>query len=93
MVWRADDPRWLRLDKGLIALMSALFVASVLAWRGVPVFGDDPSFRPLASVYLTGALLLQAVGGLLSRKRLYPYSLTLMALSIVGLWFSVTVRR
>ena len=73
-------------------LMSALFVASVLSWRGVPVFGSEPPFRPLGSVYLSGAMLLQAIAALFSRRRFYVVSYSLMAISLAGLWLGVTAR-
>lgn len=92
MAWRYDDPRWVRLDQSFVLLTSALFVASVLSWRGVPVFGSEPPFRPLGSVFLSGAMLLQAVGVIFSRRRLYLFSYSLLVVSMACLWFSVTVR-
>lgn len=92
MVWRYDDPRWTWIDRSLIGVMTALFLASVLSWRGVDVFGSGVPFRPLSSVYLCGALLLQAIAGLCARKRWYAVSYSLLAISLVGLWVSITTR-
>jgi hypothetical protein len=91
MGWAHNDLRWLKVEKVLAGLMLALFLANVLAWKGVHVFGDDKPFRPLASVYLTAALLLQAVASL-ARRRSYPLSYLLLGSSFVALWFSLTAR-
>lgn len=92
MTWRYDDPRWARLDHTFVLLTSALFVASVLAWQGVPVFGGEPPFRSLGSVFLSGAMLLQAVAAHFSRRRMYVVTTACWPLSMVGLWFSATTR-
>ncbi|MBX9857322.1 MAG: hypothetical protein K2Y26_17460 [Gemmatimonadaceae bacterium] len=92
MVWQYDDRRWRRVDIGFLILTSSLFFACVLSWRGIPVFGSEPPYRPLASVMLAGGLLLQAVAALFSRKRLYAISYSLLALSLVCFWFGVTSR-
>ena len=91
MVWPYSDPRWLRMDKAFVVLTLALFVACVLSWKGVPVFGRDPQFRPRESVFLAGGLLLQAVAGVL-RRRSYVLFYLLLASSMVALWFSATAR-
>jgi hypothetical protein len=72
--------------------MSALFVACVLSWRGIPVFGSEPPNRPFALVMLAGGMLLQAVAALFSRKRMYAISYSLLALSMLCLWYGVTSR-
>lgn len=92
MAWRYDDPRWVRLDQSFVLLTSALFAASVLSWRGVPVFGSESPFRPLGSVFLSGAMLLQAISALFSRRRLYVVSYSLLAVSLACLWFGATAR-
>lgn len=61
----------------------ALFVASVLVWRGGLVFGGEPPFRPLGSVYLSGAMLLVAVAVHFSRRRVHGVAYSLLALSMV----------
>ena len=92
MVWKYDDPRWLKVDKFFFALMLALFIANLLAWRGVPVFGSDPPFRPVASSCLSAGLLLQATASLVRRKSHAAFYVLLVA-SLVVLWFSLTIRR
>ena len=91
MAWQYDDPQWVRLDQCFVLLTSALFVASVLSWCEVPVFGSDPPFR-LGSVFLSGALLLQAVSAVFVRRRLDVVSYSVLALSMACLWSSVTAR-
>ncbi len=92
MVWQYNDRRWHRVNIAFLILTSALFVASVLSWRGIPVFGSEPPYRPFASVMLTGGMVLQAVASLFARKRLYAISYSLLALSLVCLWFAATSR-
>ena len=91
MVWPYSDPRWLRIDKAFVALMLTLFFASVLSWKGIPLFGNEPQFRPLGSVFLTGGMLLQSVAALV-RRRSYILFYLLLATSMAALWFSATTR-
>ena len=90
MAWRYDDPRWVRFEQSLVLITSAVFVVSVLSWRGVLVFGSEPPFRPLGLVFLWGAMLLQAVGAIFSRRRSYVVSRSLLVLSLACLWFGAT---
>ncbi len=90
MAWRNNDLRWVRFERSLVLITLALFVASVLAWRGIPVFGSEPPFRPLGSVFLSGAMLLQAICAILNRRRMYGLSKSLLVLSLACLWFGAT---
>ncbi len=89
MVWAYSDPRWLKFEKVFAAVVFALFVANILSWQGVAVFGSDPPFRPLAAVFLSGSMLLQAIARL-ALRRSYVVSSSLLASSFVTLWFSFT---
>lgn len=92
MVGQYEDQRWHRVNIALLILTSASFVACVLSWRGILVFGSEPPYRPFASVMLSGGMVLQAVAALFASKRLYAISYSLLALSMVCLWFGATSR-
>jgi len=92
MVWKYDNPRWQRVHGSIVVLMSMLFVESVLEWRGVDMFGIGPQFRPLSSVFLTGALLLQALAGFLCLRKWYKVSITIALVSLVGIWLSIRTQ-
>ena len=91
MVWPNNDARWLKFQKAFVVLTLILFVANILAWKGVPVFGLDPPYRPLASVFLSAGLLLQALA-MLVQRRSYPLAFLLLGSSMIALWFSFTAR-
>jgi len=74
---------------GLLAFNVALFVWCVADWLGWLPF--ERGFQPLRTVYLSGALVLQAVASLIQRRSM-PGSLVLVAASMALLALSLTVR-
>ena len=86
MVWPNNEARWLKFRKAFVVLTLLLFVANILTWKRVLVFGNDPPFRPLASVFLSAGLLLQALASLVQRRS-YPLAYLLLGSSMIAFWF------
>jgi hypothetical protein len=84
--------RQLRLQQALLVLTGTLFVASFLSWRGVSIFGMEMPFRPVSSLWLSGALLLQSVGYLVARRSL-ALSIVVVAVTFGCLIVSATTAR
>lgn len=91
MDWSRSGALIRRIDQAFVALTLALFVANVLAWRGVPVFGHGPQFRPLGAVFLSGAYLLLALASPLGRRSQVVFY-SLIGSAILSLWFAYTAR-
>ena len=85
-LWPHEDPRWRTINRWFAASVLVFFAYTVCAWRGV--LGLEPGWRPLQSVFLAGALLLQQLAALVQRKSRALWLLLLLA-SLVALGFSV----
>lgn len=77
-----------RVEWALFVLFSALFVYTVLEWRGI--LGDEHPFQPVRMVVLGGALLCQSAGGIVrNRSRGLSYALMIVSLIALGLTFLI----
>jgi hypothetical protein len=86
-MWSYDNRRWRIVDRWLAGSCGALFVYSVLSWRGL--VGDEAPYRPIQTVLLTGALLLQALAALARwRSRWLLYLLLTGSVVALGLAFA-----
>jgi hypothetical protein len=87
LLWLYDDPRRRTVEKWFAGGCFLLFAYSVLAWQGL--VGDEPPWRPVQSVMLSAALVLQPLAHLASPKShrlsyvLLAASMLLMGLSFV----------
>ena len=88
-VWPYNDRRWVVLEGAFAVFFLALLIYSILDWRGL--LPGTPSWRPLALVYLSSALLLQSLARLASRRSKMLF-VTILAVSFLFLWFSATAR-
>ena len=85
-LWAIGDPRWRIMERGLLVLFVALFAHSICAWRGL--LGVEPGWKPLQSVFLTGAMVLQGIAPLVQRRSRSLW-LALLITSLIALAFSV----
>jgi hypothetical protein len=85
-LWPYVDPRWHTLEKWLAAAFVALFAYCVCAWQGL--LGFQPGWHPLQSVFLSGAIVLQAMAALVQRQSRALWLLLLLT-SLVILGYSV----
>jgi hypothetical protein len=87
-VWPVNDRRWLILDRAFAVVFGLLFAYNVANWQG---FIGERSWQPLQSVFISGALLLQALAALV-RRRSITASYVLLAASIVALVLTFVTR-
>jgi hypothetical protein len=77
LLWPPNDRRWLIFERWMAALVFVLFTYNVLAWQGL--VGEEPPWRPLTSVLVTGSLLLQSLAVLAQRRSQWLYWILLVA--------------
>lgn len=84
MMLAHSDQRLVLFERGFAAFLSLFFVYAVLDWRGlVP---GEPSWRPLNTVLLAGALLAQSLGSLAARRsRVLQYMLLTASIALLVL--------
>ena len=84
------DRHWRIFDGVMIAFTSLLFVYNLLSSQGIL---GEPAWRPLQSLCLSGALLLQALGAaFLQRARYVAFAVFLVG-SLALLTYGMTLDR